>query len=257
MSVESECRELYRTLQTSTDLYRGRVLLNPDTHLGSFGPGVDPPRSKAANPPPRLGLLGQKPRKSSPGGGVPHRTLGPKMVQISILGALGALGLFWWRLGDVLVAFWALLGASWGDLGAVLGASWGDLGAQDRTTCVLRFCKSVQDPKNAKFAQGPGENAVPDLGLCTGCPAGVDDPPAQVEPFGGLGIAKLWRLRWFVTALATPDGVRPDFALVWGVVGARSGLLLLFGACLSWSTPDSGKLLHRACSMELGGSLEL
>ena len=29
------------------------VLLNSDTPLGSFGPGADPKRSKAANPPPR------------------------------------------------------------------------------------------------------------------------------------------------------------------------------------------------------------
>ena len=29
------------------------VLLDPDTPLGSFGPGADPKRSKAANPPPR------------------------------------------------------------------------------------------------------------------------------------------------------------------------------------------------------------
>ena len=35
-------------------------------------------------------------------GGVPHRTLGPKMDQISILDALVALGLSWWRLGNVL-----------------------------------------------------------------------------------------------------------------------------------------------------------
>ena len=49
------------------------------------------------------------------------------------------------------------------------------------------------------------------------------------------------KLRGFVTALYAPDGVRPDLALLWGVVGARSGLLLLFGACLSWSASDSGK----------------
>ena len=41
-----------------------------------------------------------------PGGGVPHRTLGPKNDQISILGALVAVGLSWWRLGGVLEAFW-------------------------------------------------------------------------------------------------------------------------------------------------------
>ena len=41
-----------------------------------------------------------------------------------------------------------------------------------------------------------------------------------------------------MTAPAAPDGVRPDLGPLWGVVGARSGLLLLFGACLSWSSPD-------------------
>ena len=40
------------------------------------------------------------------GEGVPHRTLEPKMDQISILGALVALGLSSWRLGSVLGAFW-------------------------------------------------------------------------------------------------------------------------------------------------------
>ena len=37
-------------LQTSTD----HLPLDPDTQLGSFGPGADPTRSKAAYPPPRL-----------------------------------------------------------------------------------------------------------------------------------------------------------------------------------------------------------
>ena len=39
-------------LQTSVD----HLPLNPDTQLGVFGPGADPPRSRAANPPPRLAV---------------------------------------------------------------------------------------------------------------------------------------------------------------------------------------------------------
>ena len=42
----------------------------------------------------------------------------------------------------------------------------------------------------------------------------------------------------FNTVPAAPDGVRPDFGPLLGAVGAGSGLLLLFGACLSWSSPD-------------------
>ena len=40
------------TLQNSTD----HLPLDPDTQLGSFGPGADPKRSKAAYPPPRCVL---------------------------------------------------------------------------------------------------------------------------------------------------------------------------------------------------------
>ena len=82
--------------------------LDVDTHLGSFGPGADPPRSRAANPPPRLAvnLLNLKfdvrlskfpsanlaPKfelkwatnlENQGQGGVPHRTLGPKIDQIA------------------------------------------------------------------------------------------------------------------------------------------------------------------------------
>ena len=42
VSVESECRD--------------RVPLNPDTHLGAFGPGADPTRSRTAYPPPHLAV---------------------------------------------------------------------------------------------------------------------------------------------------------------------------------------------------------
>ena len=42
--------ELYRPLQTSTD----HLTTHLDTQLGAFGPGADPQRSKAANPPPRF-----------------------------------------------------------------------------------------------------------------------------------------------------------------------------------------------------------
>ena len=64
----------------------------------------------------RLGVADLKPRKSRPGG-VPHRILGPKMEQISILDALVALELSWWRLGK----FEKVSGRRFG---TVLSGSW-------------------------------------------------------------------------------------------------------------------------------------
>ena len=57
--------------------------------------------------------MNQKLRKSRPGRGIPHRTLEPNMDQISILGALVALGLSC-----------GVLGASWGRFGTVWSGSW-------------------------------------------------------------------------------------------------------------------------------------
>ena len=49
------CRKItYR--KTTEDLCRDRVPQNADTQLGAFGPGADPTRSRAAYPPPRLGV---------------------------------------------------------------------------------------------------------------------------------------------------------------------------------------------------------
>ena len=45
-------------------------------------------------------------------GGVPHRILGPKMDQISILDALVALELSWWRLGKFEKVLGGVLGPS-------------------------------------------------------------------------------------------------------------------------------------------------
>ena len=67
-----------------------------------------PPRSKAANPPPRLGLLGQKPRMSRPGGGTPS-DFGTKNGPNFDLGC---------SCGS-----WPVLVASWERLGGVLGPS--------------------------------------------------------------------------------------------------------------------------------------
>ena len=111
------------------NLVQHPVLLNPDTPLGSFGPGADPKRRRAASPPPRLARTWQQNgannlSKSRPGG-VPHRTLGPKIDQILILGALVALGLSWWRLGSVLGACWDRLERLLGpNLGPKMDPSW-------------------------------------------------------------------------------------------------------------------------------------
>ena len=89
------------------------------------------------------------------------------MVQISILGALVALGLSWWRLGSVLGRFGRVLGASWGRLKFRDGSNFGvgelwfhaqaddhepfscistwaeDLPMRDKYT---RTCRQVDDP---------------------------------------------------------------------------------------------------------------
>ena len=99
-------------------------------------------RSKAANPPPRLGLLVQKPRTSRPRE-VPHRVLGPKMVQISILGALVALGLSWWRLGSVFGAFWDRLERLLGpNLGSKTEPTWAKNRSKNRSF-FGRFLESI------------------------------------------------------------------------------------------------------------------
>ena len=48
-------KTIYR--ETTEELCRDRVPLNPDTQLGAFGPGADPTRSRAAYPPPRLAVI--------------------------------------------------------------------------------------------------------------------------------------------------------------------------------------------------------
>ena len=97
-------------LQTSTD----HLPLDPDTQLGSFGPGADPKRSKAAYPPPRCVL--------------DHRLNGSKFEEAGWTAnssKKSSKNLPKWTQHE---GFWA----SWGCLGGVLerlGASWGVLGA--------------------------------------------------------------------------------------------------------------------------------
>ena len=69
-----------------------------------------PPRSKAANPPPRLGLLGQKLRKSRPGGRGNPSGFGTKHRPHFDLGCS--------------CGYWAVLVASWKRFGTVLSGSW-------------------------------------------------------------------------------------------------------------------------------------
>ena len=75
-------------------------------------------------------------------GGVPHRTLEPKMDQISILGALVALGLSSWRLGSVLGAFWDRLERLLGpNLGPNMEPTWAKNRSKNRSFlgCLLGF----------------------------------------------------------------------------------------------------------------------
>ena len=89
---------------------------------------------QSCEPATALGVAWPKTSKIEARGGVPHRVLGPKMVQISILGALVALGLSWWRLGSVLGAFWdcfeRLLGPN---LGPKTEPTWAKNRSQNRS----------------------------------------------------------------------------------------------------------------------------
>ena len=73
-------------------------------------------------------------------GGVPHRTLGPNMDQISILDALVALGLSWWRLGKFWGAFWVRLERLLGpNLGPKMEPTWAKNRSKNRSFfgCLL------------------------------------------------------------------------------------------------------------------------
>ena len=102
MSAESECR-------LSTDLYRPvqrQSAFEPRHASGLLRARCGSTAQQSCEPATALGVAWPKTSKIEARRGVPHRILGPNMVQISILGALVALGLSWWRLGSVLGAFW-------------------------------------------------------------------------------------------------------------------------------------------------------
>ena len=55
-SVSKMNKENRSRRRTCSDFFRPGSCRNPDTQLGAFGPGADPKRSRAANPPSRSGV---------------------------------------------------------------------------------------------------------------------------------------------------------------------------------------------------------